>query len=107
MNAEDEDSLEYSTSFEYFGGQELTLGHEIGLLAVAIVAVLLWIFTSPDRERKIPLHLHTTQLVSGALFIMMGLLLLSGTLASFNTLIPTDLALWFAEFEEKLITFFS
>lgn len=94
-------------NFEYFGGQELTLGHEIGLLAVAIVAVLLWIFTSPDRERKIPLHLHTTQLVSGALFIMMGLLLLSGTLASFNTLIPTDLALWFAEFEEKLITFFS
>jgi hypothetical protein len=37
----------------------------------------------------------------------MGLFLLSGTLASFNSLVPPDLALWFAEFEDKLITLFS
>jgi hypothetical protein len=55
----------------------------------------------------VPLHLHTTQLVSGTLFILMGLFLLSGTLASFNNLVPPDLALWFAEFEDKLITLFS
>jgi hypothetical protein len=52
------------------------------------------------------LHLHTTQLVSGMLFIFMGILLLNGTLASFNSLVPPDLALWFAELEDKLITIF-
>jgi cytochrome c-type biogenesis protein len=94
-------------NIDYFAGQEFTLGHEIGLLVVAIVGVLLWILTSPNRERQIKLHLHTTQLLSGALFILMGILLLNGTLATFNSLVPPDLALWFAEFEDKLITIFS
>lgn len=40
------------------------------------------------------------------LFIFMGILLLNGTLASFNSLVPPDLALWFAELEDKLITIF-
>jgi len=94
-------------NLDYFAGQEFTLAHEIGLLVVAVIGVLLWYFTNPNREDRIQLHLHTTQLASGALFIMMGLLLLSGTLASFNSLVPPDLALWFAEFEDKLITIFS
>lgn len=94
-------------NFDFFDGQTFTFGHEILLLVVAIIGVLLWIFTSPGKERMVPLHLHTTQLMSGGLFIMMGLLLLSGTLASFNSLVPPDLALWFAEFEDKLITLFS
>jgi cytochrome c-type biogenesis protein len=93
--------------FDFFAGQTFTFGHEIVLLAIAVVGVLLWILTSPKRERMVPLHLHTTQLVSGTLFILMGLFLLSGTLASFNSLVPPDLALWFAEFEDKLITLFS
>jgi len=92
---------------EFFAGQEFSTVHEIGLLAVAVLGVLLWILTSPRRERKVQLHLHSTQLVSGFLFIFMGILLLNGTLASFNSLVPPDLALWFAEFEDKLITLFS
>ena len=94
-------------NFDFFAGQTFTFGHEIVLLAVAVIGVLLWILTSPKRERMVPLHLHSTQLVSGTLFILMGLFLLSGTLASFNSLVPPDLALWFAEFEDKLITMFS
>ncbi|MGD2050243.1 MAG: cytochrome c biogenesis CcdA family protein [Chloroflexota bacterium] len=93
-------------NIDYFAGQEFTIGHEIGLLVVAIIGVLLWILTSPNRERRVQLHLHTTQLVSGMLFIFMGILLLNGTLATFNSLVPPDLALWFAEFEDKLITIF-
>ena len=90
-------------NFDYFSGLDFTGGYEIGLLLVAIAGAFLWVFTSPNRERKVNLHLHSTQLVSGGLFIFMGLLLLNGTLASFNSLVPPDLALWFAEFEETLI----
>ena len=36
----------------------------------------------------------------------MGVLLLNGTLASFNSLVPPDLAIWFADLEEQLITLF-
>jgi len=93
-------------NFDYFAGQEFTSGHEYGLLAVAIIGVLLWIFTSPRQERRVQLQLHTTQLLSGALFIVMGVLLLNGTLASFNSLVPPDLAIWFAGLEEQLITLF-
>ena len=90
-------------NFDYFSGLDFTGGYEIGLLLVSIAGALLWVLTSPNRERKVDLHLHSTQLVSGGLFIFMGLLLLNGTLASFNSLVPPDVALWFAEFEETLI----
>jgi cytochrome c-type biogenesis protein len=93
-------------NFDYFAGQEFTSAHEFGLLAVAIMGVLLWVLTSPKRERRVQLQLHTTQLLSGALFIVMGILLLNGTLATFNSLVPPDLAIWFADIEEQLITLF-
>ncbi len=89
-----------------FAGQELTRGHEVGLLLVAVAGVLLWIYTGRSKERRVQLQLHTTQLVSGGLFILMGILLLSGTLTTFNSLVPTDLALWFADIEDMVITFF-
>ncbi|MDX1613059.1 MAG: cytochrome c biogenesis CcdA family protein [Candidatus Promineifilaceae bacterium] len=94
-------------NFDYFAGQTFSGGHEIGLLVVAVLGVVLWIVTSPrDEGGRTKLHLHTTQLVSGALFILMGILLLNGTLASFNSLVPPDLAIWFAGFEERLIELF-
>jgi hypothetical protein len=37
----------------------------------------------------------------------MALLLLNGTLAQFNSLIPPDLAIWFADFEDGLVQLFS
>jgi cytochrome c-type biogenesis protein len=90
-----------------FAGQEFTIGHELGLLFIALAGAALWVFTSPNKDRQTPIHLHTTQLISGALFIFMGILLLNGTLAQFNSLIPPDLAIWFADFEDSLIQLFS
>jgi cytochrome c-type biogenesis protein len=90
-----------------FQGQEFTIGHELGLLLIAIAGAALWIFTSPNQEKEVQVHLHTTQLLSGVLFIIMALLLLNGTLAQFNSLIPPDLAIWFADFEDGLIQLFS
>jgi len=91
-------------NFAYFNGQDFTAIHRYGLLVLAILGAGLWVYTAPSRQRMVPLHLHTTQLFSGILFILMGYLMVNGTLASFNTLIPADLAIWFADLEDKLVT---
>ncbi len=93
-------------NFDALAGVAFTPLQEYGLLAVALIGVALWIFTSPGPHR-VTLHLHSTQLISGALFIMIGILMLNGTLATFNALVPPDLAIWFAGIEDKLVTLFS
>jgi cytochrome c-type biogenesis protein len=85
---------------------DLTLVQEIGVLLVVVLAVALWLFTGREA-RQTTLYLHSTQLLSGALFALMGLLMLEGALAQFNALIPVDLALWLADVEEQLIALFS
>jgi cytochrome c biogenesis protein CcdA len=85
-----------------FSGQEFTLFHEIGLLIIALGGAALWVYTSPGREKEVQIQLHSTQLISGGLFIFMGLLLLTGRLAQFNNLLPADLTVWFSGFEESL-----
>lgn len=94
-------------TFGFFEGQQFTAVHEYGMLALVLIGVVLWVFTTPKDNRRTVLHLHTTQAISGILFILLGALLLSGRLASFNSLIPPDLAIWFAEFEDKIVLFFS
>jgi cytochrome c-type biogenesis protein len=94
-------------NFAYFDNQEFTAIHQYGLLLLAILGVALWVYTSPGRQRVVPLHLHTTQLFSGLLFLIMGYLMVNGTLASFNTLVPADLAIWFADLEDKLVAVFN
>ncbi len=89
-----------------FGGQEFTVGHQVGLLLVAAAAVVLWIY-SKKAERQTLLNLHSTQLFSGVLFIFMAVLMLSGALADFNSLIPVDLAIWFSGLEDQLLVLFS
>lgn len=91
----------------YLSGQEFTTLHEIGLLVVAITGVVLWTLTSPEHRERIQLHLHSTQLVSGAMFVLLGLLFLNGSLATFNTLVPPDLAIWFAGLEDRIIELFN
>ncbi len=87
-------------------GQQFTTAHQIGLLLIALAAVALWIYSRPG-SRRTTLQLHSTQLFSGVLFIFMAVLMLNGALADFNSLIPTDLALWFSGLEEQLITLFT
>ncbi len=93
-------------NFDFLAGQPFTSVHEIGLLIIALAGALLWVFTSPG-EKTVTLHMHTTQAISGLLFIMLGLLMLSGRLATFNSIVPPDLAIWFADLEDKLLLFFN
>ena len=93
-------------NFAFLAGQPFTTVHEIGLLVISLAGAMLWVFTSTPGEKKVTLHLHTTQAISGILFIMLGLLMLSGRLATFNSLVPPDLAIWFADLEDKLLLFF-
>jgi cytochrome c-type biogenesis protein len=89
-----------------FNGQQFTLGHGIGLLVVVLIGAGLWVFTS-SGQRRVTVHLHTTQLVGGGLFMLIGVLMLAGNLATFNSLIPPDLALWFVGIEEKFVAWFN
>ncbi|MFN2302262.1 MAG: cytochrome c biogenesis CcdA family protein [Anaerolineales bacterium] len=93
-------------NFDFLAGQSFTSVQEVGLLVLSLAGALLWVFTSTG-EKKVTLHMHTTQAISGVLFIILGLLMLSGRLATFNSLIPPDLAIWFADLEDKLLIFFN
>jgi cytochrome c-type biogenesis protein len=93
-------------NFEFLAGQPFTSTHEIGLLIIALAGAMLWVFTSPGGN-TVTLHMHTTQAISGILFILLGLLMLSGRLTTFNSLVPPDLAIWFADLEDQLLTFFN
>lgn len=92
-------------NFAVFAGQTFTVAHQIGLLVITIAAAGLWVF-SKSGEHYIRLQLHSTQLFSGTLFIFMAILMLNGTLARFNALIPADLAIWFSGIEVQLISLF-
>lgn len=86
-------------------GRSLVTVQEIGFLIVTLSLAVLW---NLYKERDgVTLDLHSTQLVSGVLFIFMALLMLSGALADFNSLVPPDLALWFIDLEERLIAVFA
>ena len=89
-----------------FAGQGYTPAHEIGLLLITLAGAILWVFSNRG-DRQVKLQLHSTQLVSGLLFIFMAMLMLSGALADFNSLIPADLAIWFSGFEEAIIDLFA
>lgn len=93
-------------NFSFFAGQQFTAGHEYGLLAIAIIGAALWVFTSPG-ERRTTVHLHTTQLVSGALFILVGILMLEVQLSYFNSIIPVGFSEWLATQEEWLVGLFN
>lgn len=87
-------------------GQTFTLWHDIGLLVLVVAGAALWTFTSTGSQRT-AVHLHTTQLVSGALFIFIAFLMLNGSLTTINSLLNgSDFALWFIELEDKIVTFF-
>ena len=93
-------------SFDFLAGQQFTTVHEYGLLLIALAGGALWVFTTPGDHRT-TLHMHSTQAISGVLFILLGLLLLNSQLATFNSLVPPDLAIWFADLEDKFILYFS
>lgn len=100
-------AIEYAfRNMAAFSGYEFSAGIEVGLLVLAIAGAALWTFTSSD-DKKTVIHLHSTQLISGGLFVIMGMLMLESQLAFFNNIIPPELAEWLAEQEEKLINLFA
>ncbi|GJM39997.1 MAG: hypothetical protein DHS20C20_02790 [Ardenticatenaceae bacterium] len=92
--------------FSFFAGQTVTVGHQIGLLVVSLIGAALWVFTSSE-ERQVTVHLHSTQLISGGLFILLAILMLNGTLTSINALFGQyEFSEWFVLLEERFIQFF-
>jgi cytochrome c-type biogenesis protein len=91
---------------EALAGQEFTATHSVGIVLIAALGAVLWVFAGPG-ERKTELHLHSTQLISGLLFMLLGYLMVDGRLTVFNSLASTDLALWLVGLEEKLVSLFT
>jgi len=89
----------------FLEGFEFTTGTSVVILVIVVIGAALWVYSG--QTRRITVNLHSTQLISGGLFTMIGALMLSGRLATFNSLIPPDLAIWFIEIEEKLLSLFS
>ncbi|MBC8285520.1 MAG: SUMF1/EgtB/PvdO family nonheme iron enzyme [Nitrospinae bacterium] len=51
--------------------------------------------------------LHTTNLFSGILLIVLGIVLATGYMTYINSLIPIEVQLWFSEFEESVLHWFT
>lgn len=88
-----------------FDGLRYTAVQEIGLLVFAVIGAALWTFTS-SKERQQTVYLHSTQLISGGLFIIIGILMLEAQMAYFNNLIPDWLYEYIAVAESYLIGLF-
>ncbi|MBI5892520.1 MAG: sulfite exporter TauE/SafE family protein [Deltaproteobacteria bacterium] len=52
------------------------------------------------------LLLHSTSIISGIIFISLGVLMVSGYLAYINKIIPLSTQVWFADIEDKLMEMF-
>ena len=52
------------------------------------------------------LLLHSTSMISGIIFISLGVLMVSGYLAYINLLLPLETQVWFADIEDKLMEMF-
>lgn len=53
------------------------------------------------------IFLHTTNLFSGILLIVLGIVLATGYMTYVNSLIPIEVQLWFSEFEEGVLHWFT
>jgi len=53
------------------------------------------------ESRRTTVHLHSTQLISGALFILLGLLMLEGQMGLINGM----LVRWSAVIDERMLNF--
>jgi len=61
-----------------------------------------WMVTIAGRQ----VLLHSTNLASGLLLILLGVALAMGMLTYINSMIPIELQIWFSEFEEKFLHLF-
>ena len=85
-------------NFAFLGGVEYSLALEFGILALLVVGAVLWSITGSE-SRRTTVHLHTTQLISGALFVLLGLLMLEGQMG----LVNGALVRWSAVVDERML----
>lgn len=93
-------------NFSAFNGQQFLPVHEWILLAVALIGVGLWFYTSHE-SRQVTLNLHSTLLVSGVLFLILGLMMISGTLTQLNSLLPLEWSEPFLRIEDWFVQLFN
>ena len=80
------------------GGIEYSLVLELGILVLLVVGAVLWTVTGSESRRP-TINLHTTQLISGALFVLLGLLMLEGQMG----LVNGALVRWSAVVDERML----
>ncbi|WP_374685896.1 cytochrome c biogenesis CcdA family protein [Promineifilum sp.] len=85
-------------NFAFLSGLEYSLALEIGILVLLLIGAILWTVTSSE-SRRVTIHLHTTQLISGALFLLLGLLMLEGQMG----LVNGALVRWSAVVDEQML----
>ncbi|MDA0243240.1 MAG: cytochrome c biogenesis CcdA family protein [Chloroflexi bacterium] len=98
-----------SYSFEemsMFAGQAVTAVHIYGLLAIGMAGAFLWVGTGPKGLRtQAELFLHSTQLISGVLFIALGILMLNSELARITAQLAGESS-WLYDAEEWVFDLF-
>lgn len=79
----------------------------VGLLLLTLIGAAVYAFTLGGNERT-ELHLHTTSLFSGVLFLVMGWFMLSGELSQITAAVNqlTAESEWFVRLEEGLYGLF-
>ncbi|CUS03450.2 Cytochrome c biogenesis protein transmembrane region (modular protein) [Candidatus Promineifilum breve] len=87
-------------NFSFLGSLTFSPALEFGILAALLVGALLWTLTASE-SRRTTLHLHSTQLISGALFVLLGLLMLEGQMGLINGV----LVRWSAVIDEQTLRF--
>ena len=85
-------------NFAFLGGVEYTLVLELGILVLLVAGAALWTVTGSET-RHTTVNLHTTQLLSGALFVLLGLLMLEGQMG----LVNGALVRWSAVVDERML----
>ncbi len=87
-------------TFSFLDGMTYTPAMEFGILALLLIGAVLWTVTGKE-SRRTTVHLHSTQLISGALFILLGLLMLEGQMGLINGM----LVRWSAVIDERMLSF--
>lgn len=85
-------------NFAFLSGLEYSLALEIGILVLLVAGAGLWTLTSSE-SRRVTVHMHSTQLISGALFIFLGMLMLESQMGLINGV----LARWSAVVDEQTL----
>ena len=85
-------------NFAFLSGVTYSPVLEWGILVLLLLGAALWTITSSE-SRRTTIHLHTTQLISGALFVLLGLLMLEGQMG----LVNGALVRWSAVVDERML----